>query len=124
MTFTRSLLFVISAMLALAAPAAAAPSQAGVVLIRQANLMPDGALAPIANRSDGKVTLWVYAAPGRPAREVRLGTGSGFAALDQAAMRAIRRWHSIPLLDRSGPDARWLVVELVYETRPTLTARR
>ena len=124
MNFTRPLLFLLSALALLPAPAVAAPSQAGVVLIRQANLMPDGAPAPIAGRSDGKVTLWVYAAAGSPAREVRLGTGSGFAALDQAAIRAIRRWRSIPLLDRSGPEAQWLVVELVYDARPTLTARR
>ena len=124
MTFTRSLLFLLPVMALPSVPAEAAPSQAGVVLIRQANLLPDGAPAPISGGSDGRVTLWVYAAAGRPAREVRLGTGSGFAALDQAAIRAIRRWRSIPLLDRSGPDAQWLVIELVYDAKPTLTARR
>lgn len=126
MVFIRSASIAFAAAVLLATPAVAAPSQAGVVLIRQANLMPDGSPAPVAERDDGKVTLWVYAAPGTPAREVRLGSGSGRADLDRAAMRTVKRWRSLPPLQSATPGEQWIMVQLVYDARPTYlrSARR
>ena len=74
------------------------------------NPAPDYPASALAQRQEGRVVLRVLvAADGRP-QEVSVARGSGFAALDQAAVAAVQRWRFVAASrDGVAVDARVLV---------------
>ncbi len=47
-------------------------------------------------------------------QKIELGTSSGFARLDEAAMDTIRRWKFVPARQGDQAVAAWVVVPIVF----------
>jgi protein TonB len=80
------------------APSApSAPEEASVVPPRPADQPPPEYPREARRRGwEGRVRVWCAVDADGRVREVRLAESSGYAVLDEAAMRAVRRWRFLP----------------------------
>ncbi len=71
---------------------------------------------PVSRRSgeQGRVLLDVYILPDGAVGEIKLKRSSGFERLDEAAIRAVRRWKYQPARRGDQPIAWWYVQPIVF----------
>jgi protein TonB len=69
------------------------------------------------NHEEGRVVLMVLVSAEGAARSVRIHRGSGYPALDQAALEAVQQWKFVPA--RHGEEAveDWVLVPLSFHLR-------
>lgn len=111
--------------LAAIAPAAAAPAVAEPMPIMpprfNADYLSNPAPAyPATSRSvgeQGRVLLRVLVSPSGEPQDVLIGTGSGFARLDLAALEAVRRWKFVPARQGSEAVSAWVFVPIQFTLR-------
>lgn len=78
------------------------------------NLEPVYPPAAVARGEQGTVVLLVHVGPdGRPS-EVDIVRSSGFAQLDQAARRAVSRWHFLPAISQGEPVPAEMSLRVVF----------
>ena len=107
MAFARSASMFLAAIIVSFTAAAAAPFQAGAVLIRQPGLSDTAHI-------DGVAILRILARPRERIREANLDASSGNASFDAAALRAVRRWRYVPALTGVSTEPEWLLIRMVY----------
>lgn len=67
-------------------------------------------------KEQGRVVLDVYILADGSVGEIRLKTSSGYRRLDDAAMRAVRRWKYIPARRGNEPVALWYQQPLLFNS--------
>jgi periplasmic protein TonB len=72
---------------------------------------------PIAKRlgEQGRVLLRVLVSPDGMAKEVSLHSSSGSESLDEAAIRAVRRWRFVPAKQGNNAVTAWVQVPIVFK---------
>lgn len=66
-------------------------------------------------RQEGTVSLKVLANASGQAAEVTLVASSGIPSLDQAALRAVRRWRFVPARQNGQPIASWVRIPIRFK---------
>ncbi len=113
---------------AAAVPAAAAPAkQAAPVAVAQtaprfdADYLsnPTPAYPPLSRRAgeEGQVMLRVFVEPSGTPGMVEVRTGSGFALLDRAAVKAVSHWKFIPARQGADPVGAWVLVPINFKLK-------
>ncbi len=62
----------------------------------------------------GKVVLRVFVSATGLADQVELRSGSGYNALDQAALETVKRWRFVPARQGDQPVAAWVLVPITF----------
>ena len=94
------------------APAPIEPPRFDMAYLRN----PAPAYPPISRRlkEEGRVILRVRVGTGGEARDVVIGTSSGFERLDRAAIEAVRAWHFAPAKRGAEPVEAWALVPISF----------
>ncbi len=100
------------------APAAAAPPSVVPPSFNAAYLRNPPPAYPALSRRRGEkgtVVLRVHVSRQGAAEEVQVRTSSGSAALDEAALEAVRQWRFVPARQGGEPVAAWVLVPIVFK---------
>lgn len=66
----------------------------------------------------GRVLLEVYILSNGDVGDIRIKSSSGFARLDQAALKAVRQWRYIPAIKGNKPIDFWYVQPIDFVLTP------
>lgn len=77
---------------------------------------PPPAYPPLSRRmkEEGRVMLRVRVSARGEARDVLVGTSSGFERLDRAAVEAVRQWRFVPAQNGAEPVEAWALVPISF----------
>jgi periplasmic protein TonB len=63
---------------------------------------------------EGTVKLQILVSTEGRVEDMRIASSSGYAELDQAALRAVRSWRFSPALQKGAPVAAWATLPVVF----------